>query len=125
MAYNPVISLFFLIVGIGILGVVGFVAYGIAQGVSNTTRQKMEKKNLTFSKEGMKVGVKEVSQESEQDQSRRCVLLLGQSHFASKVLIVSVLVNVWNHTSFPAYKSRLWNMAGSSEDKGKVERRKP
>ena len=28
----------------------------------------------------------------------------------------SVLVNMWNHTSFPAYKSRLWNMTGSSDE---------
>lgn len=26
----------------------------------------------------------------------------------------SILVNMWNHTSFPAYKSRLWDMAGAS-----------
>lgn len=26
----------------------------------------------------------------------------------------SVLVNMWNHTSFPNYKSRLWDMTGSA-----------
>ncbi|RMJ23890.1 hypothetical protein PHISP_05229 [Aspergillus sp. HF37] len=67
----------------------------------------MEKKNLVFSKEGMKVGVREVTEEAEKDLSQ------------------SVLVNMWNHTSFPAYKSRLWNMAGSSEDQDSVGKRKP
>lgn len=37
----------------------------------------------------------------------------------------SVLVNMWNHTSFPAYKSRLWNMAGSADDQDGAEKRKP
>ena len=37
----------------------------------------------------------------------------------------SVLVNMWNHTSFPAYKSRLWNMTGSTDDQDGAEKRKP
>lgn len=38
----------------------------------------------------------------------------------------SVLVNMWNHTSFPAYKSRLWNMAGTAnEGQEAVEKRRP
>lgn len=37
----------------------------------------------------------------------------------------SILVNMWNHSSFPGYKSRLWNMAGKSEDKETVEKRRP
>jgi hypothetical protein len=42
----------------------------------------------------------------------------------------SILVNMWNHTSFPAYKSRLWDMTGtasgsaSGNKDGRVEQRK-
>ncbi|KAH1475189.1 hypothetical protein KXX53_005649 [Aspergillus fumigatus] len=36
----------------------------------------------------------------------------------------SILVNIWNHTSFPAYKSRLWNMTGSTAG-AETEKRKP
>lgn len=74
MAASALIPLVIVIVVVGIIAAVGFVAYGIAQGVGNTTREKMEKKNLVFSKEGMKVGVKEVSEEAEKDRSQRCVL---------------------------------------------------
>jgi hypothetical protein len=31
---------------------------------------------------------------------------------------------MWNHTSFPAYKSRLWDMQGQEEKSG-AEKRKP
>lgn len=74
MAASALIPVVIVIVVVGILAAVGFVAYGIVQGVGNTTREKMEKKNLVFSKDGMKVGVKEVSQEAEKDRSQRCVL---------------------------------------------------
>lgn len=74
MAASALIPLVIVVVVVGILAAVGLVAYGIAQGVGNTTREKMEKKNLVFSKEGMKVGVKEVSQEAEKDRSQRCVI---------------------------------------------------
>jgi predicted membrane protein len=74
MATSALIPLVIVVVVVGFLAAVGFIAYGIAQGVGNTTREKMEKKNLVFSKEGMKVGVKEVSQEAEKDRSQRCVL---------------------------------------------------
>lgn len=36
----------------------------------------------------------------------------------------SVLVNMWNQTKFPAYKSRLWDMSGEKAGEG-VEKRKP
>ncbi|KAK8206012.1 hypothetical protein IWZ01DRAFT_511192 [Phyllosticta capitalensis] len=52
----------------------------------------MEKKNVTFTKDGMKVGVKDRSSEDYTDKTQ------------------SMLVKAWSFTSFPAYKSRLgWN----------------
>lgn len=55
---------------------------------------------------------------------RGVLVLLPIAPRITDQLAYSVLVNIWNHTSFPAYKSRLWNMAGSPEDSS-VEKRKP
>ncbi|BCS22636.1 uncharacterized protein APUU_30861S [Aspergillus puulaauensis] len=93
---SRILPLIILFVVLAILAVVGFVVYSIVQDISDKTRDKMEKKNVMFTRDGMKVGVKEVNEEDYVDRSQ------------------SILVNMWNHTSFPAYKSRLWDMAGAS-----------
>jgi hypothetical protein len=93
---NRLIPLVVLFIVVVVLAVIGFVAYSIIQEVSDKTRSKMEKRNVMFTKDGMKVGVREVGEEEYVDRSQ------------------SILVNIWNHTSFPAYKSRLWNMTGST-----------
>ncbi|EAA61067.1 hypothetical protein AN4989.2 [Aspergillus nidulans FGSC A4] len=93
---NRLIPLVVLLIVVVVLAVIGFVAYSIIQEVSDKTRSKMEKRNVMFTKDGMKVGVREVGEEEYVDRSQ------------------SILVNIWNHTSFPAYKSRLWNMTGST-----------
>ncbi|EYE98234.1 uncharacterized protein EURHEDRAFT_409570 [Aspergillus ruber CBS 135680] len=107
MARASLLPLVILLVVIAVLAVVGFIVYSIVQDVTNTTREKMEKRNVMFTKDGMTVGVKELKEEDYVDRSQ------------------SILVNMWNHSSFPAYKSRLWNMAGKSEDKETVEKRRP
>ncbi|KAJ5468091.1 hypothetical protein N7475_005843 [Penicillium sp. IBT 31633x] len=108
MGARNLIPLILLLVFVAIIAAVGFVVYSIMQDVSKNTREKMERKNIAFTKDGMKVQVKEVRDEAYKDQTQ------------------SVLVNMWNHTSFPAYKSRLWDMAGSSstEQKNGAEKRK-
>ncbi|KAL2860348.1 hypothetical protein BJX68DRAFT_224960 [Aspergillus pseudodeflectus] len=109
---NRLIPLVILIVVVIVIAVVGFIAYSIIQEVSNKTKTKMEKRNVMFTKDGMKVGVREVKEEEYVDRSQ------------------SILVNMWNHTSFPAYKSRLWDMTGSASGSasgngdGRVEQRK-
>lgn len=70
---------------------IGYVVYTIATDVADKTSKKMEKKNIKFGKEGMKIGVKEVRNENYVDQTQ------------------SLLVKAWNYSSWPAYKSRLWN----------------
>lgn len=107
MAKASLVPLVILFVVILVLAAVGYIAYSIVQEVSNNTREKMEKRNVMFTKDGMTVGVKEMKDEDYKDRSQ------------------SVLVNMWNHTSFPAYKSRLWNMTGYTEDQATVEKRKP
>ncbi|KAJ5808509.1 hypothetical protein N7474_009778, partial [Penicillium riverlandense] len=107
MAKHNILPLIILFVVVGILAAVGYVAYTIAQGVSKTTREKMERKNIAITKDGMKVQVKEINDEEYKDTTQ------------------SVLVNMWNHTSFPAYKSRLWDMSGKDEKVKKgAEKRK-
>ncbi|KAK1143044.1 hypothetical protein N8T08_007108 [Aspergillus melleus] len=100
-----IIPLIILVVVVSVIAVVGYIAWSIAQEVTRTTRSKMEKKNVVWTRDGMKVGVKELKDEEYKDRSQ------------------SVLVNMWNHTSFPAYKSRLWNMTGSA-DEGKQSEKK-
>ncbi|KAJ5095546.1 hypothetical protein NUU61_004902 [Penicillium alfredii] len=107
MAVSSLVPLIILLVLVGVLAAVGYVAYSIVQGVSKSTREKMERKNVVFTKDGMKVEVKEIRDEEYKDRSQ------------------SVLVNMWNHTSFPAYKSRFWDMAGSSSQQSGAEKRKP
>ena len=50
---------------------IGYVVYTIATDVAEKTSQKMEKKNISFGKEGMKIGVKEVRNENYVDQTQR------------------------------------------------------
>lgn len=66
----------------------------------------MQKKNVVFTKDGMKVGVKEVKNESYVDATQ------------------GFLVKAWNYSTWPAYKSRLWNKQTPAEGT-KVEARKP
>ena len=50
---------------------IGYVVYTIATDVAQKTSKKMEKKNISFGKEGMKIGVKEVGNENYVDQTQR------------------------------------------------------
>ena len=84
-----------------------------------------------FTKDGMTVGVKELKDEDYRDRSQRLVFSFSLFFFGREkkkdrgLQLSSVLVNMWNHTSFPAYKSRLWNMTGSTDDQDGAEKRKP
>ncbi|CAI7597617.1 unnamed protein product [Penicillium discolor] len=107
MGARNLLPLILLLVFVGIVAAVGFIVYSIVQDVGKNTREKMERKNIAFTRDGMKVQVKEVQDEAYKDQTQ------------------SVLFNMWNHTSFPAYKSRLWDMAGASSSEQKnAEKRK-
>ncbi|KAL9091267.1 MAG: hypothetical protein Q9165_004901 [Trypethelium subeluteriae] len=82
--------IFFIIVGV--VSFVGYHIYLVANEIGDQSRQKMEKKNIAFTKDGMKVGVKEIRDEEYADKTQ------------------SVLVKAWNSASIPNYKSRLgWN----------------
>jgi hypothetical protein len=71
MAKTSLLPLVILIIVIGLLGAVGFVVYSIANDVGQQTKQKLEKKNVSFSRDGMKVGVKGMSVEEQEDKAQR------------------------------------------------------
>ncbi|KAJ4539206.1 hypothetical protein HRR76_003904 [Exophiala dermatitidis] len=68
---HQIVSLIILLVVVGVLAAIGFVAYSIAHDVGHHTRQKLEKKNVSFSRQGMKVGVKERTLEQQEDAAQR------------------------------------------------------
>ena len=74
MGARNIIPLILLLVFVGIIAAVGFVVYSIMQDVGKNTREKMERKNIAFTKDGMKVQVREVKDEAYKDQTQRCVL---------------------------------------------------
>jgi beta-lactam-binding protein with PASTA domain len=71
MAKGNLVSLIVLFVVVGVLCGVGFVVYSIATDVGHHTRKKMEKRNISFTKDGMRVGVKEKSREQQEDAAQR------------------------------------------------------
>ncbi|KAI4164190.1 MAG: hypothetical protein LQ342_002154 [Letrouitia transgressa] len=70
---------------------VGYAVYSVAASVADTTSKKMERKHVVLTKEGMRVGVREVAREGYVDRTQ------------------SMLVKAWNYSSWPGYRSRLWN----------------
>lgn len=71
MARRSLLPVAILLVVVGIAGIIGYIVYKVAQDVTDKTRAKMEKKNLVFSKDGMKVRVKELKEEDYRDKSQR------------------------------------------------------
>lgn len=69
--WGSLVPLIITVVLLAVVGVVGYVAYSIAMDVADKTSKKMEKKNLTVSKDGMKVAVKEISAEQVGDSTQR------------------------------------------------------
>ncbi|KAK8206686.1 hypothetical protein M8818_004520 [Zalaria obscura] len=84
----PLIILFVIIAG---GSYIGYQIYLWSNEMADRGKRKMEKKHVTFTKDGMKVGVKELRDEEYADKTQ------------------NYLVKAWNYSSFPAYKSRFWN----------------
>lgn len=68
--------------------------YTIVQDVSKNTRAKMESKHVMFSKDGMKVEVKEVQDEAYKDQTQRCVCSVGEVCTGVKTMLMVVVVSL-------------------------------
>ncbi len=60
---------------------IGYATYTIATDVADKTSKKMERKNVSFGKEGMKIGVKEVKNENYVDQTQRYDYLSARRRF--------------------------------------------
>jgi hypothetical protein len=86
------LPLIFLLIAVGIFAFIGYHIYLSFCKISDAASSKLESKNVVFTKDGMKVGVKEVKTESYVDSTQ------------------NMLVKAWNLSTWPAYKSRLgWN----------------
>lgn len=83
MARPSLVPLIILFVVLVVLAFVGYIAYSIIQDVSKNTREKMEGRNVVFSKEGLKVGVKELRDEDYRDRSQRFVFSCFPGRFSN------------------------------------------
>ena len=102
--YRRLLPLFILLIILGGFAFIGYHIYLSAQKISSAASDKMQSKNVVFTKDGMKVGVKELKTEGYVDKTQ------------------GLLVKAWNLSSWPGYKSRLWNQQAEIN---KVESRKP
>jgi anionic cell wall polymer biosynthesis LytR-Cps2A-Psr (LCP) family protein len=71
MATAHIVQLCILTLVLIVLAVVGYGAYVVFTEISNNTKKKLEKKNVSFTKDGMKVGVKGKTAEEQEDQAQR------------------------------------------------------
>lgn len=69
--FSKVVPLLIFFVVLITAAFISYVVYTIATDVAQKTSKKMEKKNISFGKEGMKIGVKEVRNENYVDQTQR------------------------------------------------------
>lgn len=98
---GALVPLIITVILLAVVAAVGFIAYQIACEVADNTSKKIEKKNMSLSKDGLKVGVKDVSAEKVGDRTQ------------------SVLVKAWNASNWPAYKSRLgWGQGSPAASSG-------
>ncbi|KAL2053774.1 hypothetical protein ABVK25_006079 [Lepraria finkii] len=100
---GKLVPLVILFIVLAIAAFIGYAIYTIATDIADKTSKKMEQKNVSFGKEGMKIGVKEIKTENYVDQTQ------------------SLLVKAWNYSSWPAYKSRLgWNKENEAPQKSRT-----
>lgn len=103
-ALSKVLPLIILLIVLGGFAFVGYHFYLTCQKISKTTTDKMQSKNVFFTKDGIKVGVKEMKNENYVDATQ------------------GFLVKAWNLSTWPEYKSRLWNK--ERPEVGNVESRR-
>ena len=71
---HPLAPLAILLSVLVVFGFVGYIAYTIANDVAEKTSKKMQRKNVIVTKDGMKVGVREIREERYVDQTQKYVL---------------------------------------------------
>ncbi|KAL9090802.1 MAG: hypothetical protein Q9159_001743 [Coniocarpon cinnabarinum] len=86
------IPVILLLVVVGVAGFIGYQIYLYTQDLAHKGQDSMAKRNIQFSSDGgMKVGVKHISEEEYAAKTQKKV------------------VEAWNLSSWPEYKSRFWN----------------
>jgi hypothetical protein len=70
-AFKKFLGLIVFFVALCVLAGLAFVVYSVVNEVTDTTKKKMEKKNISFSKEGMQVKMKPRSAEQESDATQK------------------------------------------------------
>ncbi len=68
---SKVVPLVIFFVVLSVAAFIGYVVYTIATDVAEKTSKKMEKKNISFGKDGMKIGIQEVRNENYVDRTQR------------------------------------------------------
>lgn len=68
---SKLVPLIILFLVLAFASFVGYVIYTVATDVADKTSKKMEQKNVSFGKEGMKIGVKELKTENYVDQTQK------------------------------------------------------
>ncbi|MCJ1450735.1 hypothetical protein MMC28_001069 [Mycoblastus sanguinarius] len=71
MILSKLLPLLVLLIVLAFAAFVGYAIYTIATDIADKTSKKMEKKNVSFGKEGMKIGVREIKTENYVDQTQR------------------------------------------------------
>ncbi|KAI9772048.1 MAG: hypothetical protein M1840_001336 [Geoglossum simile] len=90
-----------LLIFVALVGVIAAVLLQVAKtasDIADNAGKKLEKKNVLITKDGVKVGVKEIKNENYVDKTQ------------------SVLVKAWNLSTWPAYKSRFWNQQAQQSE---------
>ncbi|KAI1001536.1 hypothetical protein K3495_g6666 [Podosphaera aphanis] len=87
-AFSKIFPLLVLLSVTAVIAVVLYHLYVTAKKISSATTEKMQHKNVVFSKDGVKIGVRELGNESYVDKSQ------------------SYLVKAWNLSTFPGYSGR-------------------
>lgn len=101
---HPLAPLLILLTVLLVFGSIGYVVYTVANDVADKTSQKMQKKNVVVTKDGMKVGLKEVREESYVDHTQRYVLprevgvwALGCGFWEEMLMVVGYAVSSSKH----------------------------
>lgn len=99
---KTIFSVILTIAVVGVASFVGYVAYSIYLDIKKTTEAKMKKNNVTWTKDGMKVGVKEVSAEKQIDKTQKYVFCDFPSILGGFAMICSPLLPLLQCTCQPA-----------------------
>lgn len=103
-----IILLFLLAVG----AFIGLVIYGIAMEVTTKTREKMKDNNVTMTRKGVTVALKELKDEDYKDISQRYQPQIFPI-WTYTDSACSILVDIWNYGNpFSPRKRRFWRRGG-------------